>query len=133
MKYYLDTNICIYFLKGKNLRLRKTLFSINPEDIKIPSIIKAELLYGAEKSKRIDENIEKVNQFLFPFEIIGFNDKESIEYSKIRAGLEKRGEVIGPNDIIIASIVKSNNGTLVTNNKNEFKRIKDLKIVDWSN
>ena len=69
---------------------------------------------------------------MFPFEIIGFNDKESIEYSKIRAGLEKRGEVIGPNDIIIASIVKSNNGTLVTNNKNEFKRIKDLKIVDWS-
>ena len=132
MKYYLDTNICIFFLRGVNLKLKKKLLSMNPQDIKIPSLTKAELLYGAEKSQKKDENIKKIGEFLFPFNVIGFNDNESIEYSKIRAELEMRGEKIGPNDTIIAAIVKTNNGTLVTNNTREFKKIPDLKIVDWS-
>ncbi len=132
MKYFLDTNICIYFLKGKNLSLKKKLLSHKPTDIKIPSIVKAELLVGAEKSERKKENFDKINRLLLPLEVIGFNDLESIEYSKIRASLEKKGEVIGPNDIIIASIVKANNGVLVTNNTKEFKRVKGLKIKDWS-
>ena len=132
MKYFLDTNICIYFLKGKNLSLKKKLLSHKPTDIKIPSIVKAELLVGAEKSERKKENFDKINRLLLPLEVIGFNDLESIEYSKIRASLEKKGEVIGPNDIITASIVKANNGVLVTNNTKEFKRVKGLKIKDWS-
>ncbi len=132
MKYFLDTNICIYFLKGKNVSLKKKLLSYKPTDIKIPSIVKAELLVGAEKSERKKENFDKINRLLLPLEVIGFNDLESIEYSKIRASLEKKGEVIGPNDIIIASIVKANNGVLVTNNTKEFKRVKGLKIKDWS-
>ncbi len=50
MKYYLDTNICIYFLKGMNENIRRKLLEKHPDDIKICSIVKAELLYGAEKS-----------------------------------------------------------------------------------
>jgi len=132
VKYYLDSNICIYFLKAKHEGLKQKILSKNPNNIKIPSIIKAELLYGAEKSQRRDENIERITQFLFPLEIVGFNDTESIEYSKIRADLEKRGEIIGPNDLIIAATVKANNGILVTNNSKEFKRVKGLKIEDWT-
>ncbi len=132
MKYYLDTNICIYFLKAQKINLKNKILSENPNNIKIPSIVKAELLYGAEKSQRREENIEKVGQFLFPLEIIGFNDHESIEYSKIRADLEIRGEIIGPNDLIIAAIVKANDGILITNNTKEFERVRDLKIEDWT-
>jgi len=132
MNYYLDTNICIYFLKAKNIKLKQKILSENPNNIKIPSVTKAELLYGAEKSQRKNENIKKVNQFLFPLEIIGFNDKEAIEYSKIRSYLEVKGIIIGPNDIIIASIVKANNGVLITNNTKEFARVKGLNIMDWS-
>ncbi len=50
MKYYLDTNICIYFLKGIYPALRNKLLEKHPDDIKICSLVKAELLYGAEKS-----------------------------------------------------------------------------------
>jgi len=132
MKYYLDSNICIYFLKGKHSELKRKILSENPNNIKIPSIIKAELLNGAEKSQRREENLEIITNFLFPFEIIGFNNAESIEYSKIRSGLEKRGEVTGPNEIIIAATVKANNGILVTNNMKEFERVKDLRLEDWS-
>ncbi len=94
MSCFLDTNICIYFLKGQNSKLKQKILSENPNNIKIPSVTKAELLYGAEKSQRKNENIEKVNQFLSPLELIGFNDKESIEYSKIRSKLEKKGTII---------------------------------------
>jgi tRNA(fMet)-specific endonuclease VapC len=132
MKYYLDSNTCIYFLKGKHSELKQRILSENPNNIKIPSIIKAELLNGAEKSQRREENLEIITNFLFPFEIIGFNDAESIEYSKIRSDLEKRGEAIGPNDIIIAATVKANNGILVTNNTKEFERVKNLRLEDWS-
>ncbi len=132
MKYYLDTNTCIYFLKAKNHKLKNKILSENPANIKIPSIVKAELLYGAEKSQRKDENMHNINMFLFPLEVVGFNDNETIEYSKIRSELEKRGEVIGPNDMLIAAIVKANDGILITNNTKEFKRIAGLQIDDWS-
>lgn len=131
MKYFLDTNICIYFLKGKYTILHDKILSINPNTIKIPSIVKAELLFGAEKSIKKEQNIEMINQFLLPFEILSFDDDEAIEYSKIRALLEKNGNIIGPNDLIIASIVKSNNGILITNNVKEFERVEGLKIENW--
>lgn len=131
MKYFLDTNICIYYLKGLYPILIDKFFSQNPNDIKIPSIVKAELLYGVEKSKKREENFEKVNQFLFPLDVIAFDDVASIEYSLIRSKLEKQGKIIGPNDIIIASIVKANNGVLVTNNVKEFSRVDGLNIENW--
>ena len=49
----------------------------------------------------------------------------------MRAKLEKEGNVIGPNDLLIASIVLANDGILVTNNINEFNRIKKFKIENW--
>ena len=131
MKYYLDTNTCIYFLKGKHVQLKRKLLSEIPEKIVVPSIVKAELLYGAEKSRRKKENLEKILQFLLPFNIVDFGDAEAIEYSKIRADLEKRGEITGPNDLIISAIVKTSDGILVTNNVREFSRVRGLKMEDW--
>ncbi|EMY12057.1 toxin-antitoxin system, toxin component, PIN family [Leptospira weilii str. Ecochallenge] len=66
-----------------------------------------------------------------PFEIIGFNDIESEIYAEVRSDLETQGIPIGPNDLLIASIVLSSNGILVTNNEKEFKRIPNLKIESW--
>jgi len=131
VKYYLDTNICIYFLKGKFPLLIEKLLSNNPDNIKIPSIVKAELLYGAEKSQKQLENLEKIYQFIFPLETVAFGDKESIEYSYIRSLLEKEGKIIGPNDLIIAATVKANDGVLVTNNIKEFIRVDGLKVENW--
>ncbi|MFW6138078.1 MAG: type II toxin-antitoxin system tRNA(fMet)-specific endonuclease VapC [Spirochaetota bacterium] len=132
MKYFLDTNICIYYLKGLCSKIKNVLLEKHPDEIKIAAIVKAELLYGAEKSENKKDNILKVNEFLFPFEIVPFNDKETHHYSKIRTELERKGTSIGPNDLLIASIVLNNDGILVTNNENEFRRIKGLKIENWT-
>ena len=132
MKYFLDTNICIYYLKGSYPKLKQKLLSFNPDTIVIPVITKAELLHGAEKSKQKEDNLKKINQFLLPFKIVDFTDSDASVYASIRSELEKKGTIIGPNDLIIASIVLSNNGTLVTKNVKEFSRIKGLKIENWT-
>ena len=131
MKYFLDTNICIYYLKGMYPGIVKNLLSKNPEDIKISAIVKAELLYGAEKSQTREKTKEKIYEFLLPFEIVGFNDEATEIYGKTREYLEKKGLIIGPNDLILASTVIDYNGTLITNNVKEFKGIKELKIENW--
>lgn len=131
MNYFLDTNTCIYFLKGKNVNIENNIKKLNPNRIKIPSIVKAELLLGALKSQNPKKNRDIVLDFVDPFEIIGFNDIESEIYSEIRSNLELKGLAIGPNDLIIASIVLNNNGILVTNNQKEFSRIQSLKLENW--
>ena len=131
MKYYLDTNICIYFLKGLFPELPKKMLSMSPDDIKIPSIVEAELLYGAVKSMKSEENRENVKRFLLPFENIPFEDKAAACYSVIRNSLESTGNIIGPNNLIIAATVLANEGILITNNEKEFKRVAGLKVENW--
>ncbi len=132
MHYYLDTNICIYYLKGLYPLLIDKLHNHYVSEIKIPSIVKAELLYGAKKSKKKEDNTNKVEQFLLPFEVIAFDDKAATKYSEIRAEMTVAGTPIGPNDLIIAATVMTNNGTLITNNENEFSRVNGLMIENWT-
>ena len=131
MSFYLDTNTCIYFLKGKFKNIQDRLKEVHPESIKIASIVKAELLLGVEKSQKKEENRKKILQFLRPYEIMGFDDICTGVYARIRAGLELQGKIIGPNDIILAATVIAHEGVLVTNNEKEFKRVSDLKIENW--
>ena len=129
--YYLDTNTCIYFLNGVYKSILEELKSHKPEDIKIPALVKAELLLGVEKSIKRELNEIIYNKFLEPFEVVSFDDESSTIYAKIRATLEKKGRIIGPNDLIIAATVMSHKGILITHNTKEFKQISGLQIEDW--
>ncbi|MCL2766668.1 MAG: type II toxin-antitoxin system VapC family toxin [Peptococcaceae bacterium] len=131
MIYCLDTNICIYFLLGKYPALLAKMMQLSSNDIKIPAIVKAELLLGAEKSLRQDDNRKKILSFLLPFEIVPFDDDAATHYSKIRAVLEQSGRIIGPNDLLIAATVLAQNAILVTNNTKEFSRVQGLPIENW--
>ena len=132
MMYFIDTNMCIYFLKNTYPGMVKRWLSITPDKIKIPSIVKAELLTGAYKSVIKKEILRKLEFFLAPYEIITFTDEMTLCYAEIRSKLEKSGTVIGPNDLLIASITKHCGGTLITNNIREFKRIPGLKLENWT-
>jgi tRNA(fMet)-specific endonuclease VapC len=89
-------------------------------------------LLGAYKSKKRKENTEQVEKFLEPFEVVPFFDLITYVYADIRNETEKTGENIGPNDLLIASIVKFHDGILVTNNVREIERIKGLKTETWA-
>ena len=131
MTYLLDTNICIYYLTGRYPGVFAKLMQCAPNDIKIPAIVKAELLHGAEKSLRRDENLSRIAAFLLPFEIVPFDDEAATRYGKIKTALEKLGMLIGPNDLLIAASVLAHNATLVTNNIAEFSRIDGIRLENW--
>lgn len=131
MLFFLDTNICIYALQGTSKNIQSFFEKLEPTQIKVPAIVKAELLLGAEKSVRKQKTFEAVSRFLAPFEVIPFDEEGAVFYAKIRSALEKKGALIGPNDLIIAATVLAFDGILVTHNTKEFSRIKQLAIEDW--
>ncbi len=131
MKYFLDTDTCIHYLKGRSPALREKLNRAKISEIAIPTIVKAELLLGCARSSNPEKAHRLVSTFLQPFELAPFDDLAATKYSAIRYLLEKEGKIIGPNDLIIAATVCSQRGTLVTHNTREFKRIKELEVQDW--
>ena len=130
--YYLDANICIAYMRGKNIELRHKIDAIDPSCIKIPAIVKGELLLGAEKSKRRKETLIETLIFCRPYEIVPFDDSILRTYAEIRAALEIKGQKIGYNDSIIAATVLLKDGVLVTNNTKEFSRVEGLQLEDWT-
>jgi tRNA(fMet)-specific endonuclease VapC len=131
VKYLLDTNTCIYFLNGRSESVRDKLLGTPPDQILIPSIVKAELLFGAYKSNRRDETVKKIELFLSPFVIVPFGSEAAEEYGKIRLSLEISGNLIGPNELLVAATTIAENGILVTHNVREFSRVSKLKFEDW--
>ena len=131
MTYYLDSNIIVYFIKGLSENVRDTLRKQSPKDVKIPSVVKAELLVGAYKSQNVKKNLEVLEQTLSLYEVVPFDDVASEIYGKFRAKLEAEGKIIGPNDLFIAATVLSRGGILVTNNTKEFSRVEGLQLDNW--
>jgi tRNA(fMet)-specific endonuclease VapC len=131
VSYYLDTNTCIDFINGTYDSVAKHMRLLEPADIRIPAVVKAELLTGALKSARIEQNLQLVERFLQPLQVVAFDDACTLVYADIRSKLEAQGQKIGPNDLLIAATVAANNGTLVTNNLREFSRIDNLQLETW--
>ena len=132
MKFMLDTNICIYIIKQKQEKVLKRFARYSPGDILISSITVAELRYGAEKSMHVLQNHDALSGFFVPLETAAFDEKAAGEYGKVRAQLEKKGQPIGSMDMLIGAHALSLGLTLVTNNTKEFKRIKGLKVENWT-
>ena len=132
MKYMLDTNICIYIIKGKPKKVIDKFCTLNIGDVCISSITLAELEYGVEKSDYKERNKLALTGFLSSIEILPFSDQAAAEYGKIRANLERQGNIIGAYDLMIGAHALSENITLVTNDTKEFNRIENLSLENWA-
>lgn len=131
MKYMLDTNIVIYVIKHKPESVLQKFQSLEPSDFCISSITLAEIEYGISKSSRPDRNRFAFDMFISGIDILSFDDAAASEYGPIRAGLERKGTPIGPNDMLIAAHAKSLGFTIVTNNVRELERVEGLKVENW--
>lgn len=132
MKYMLDTNICIFAIRNSNDNVLKKFHEHLDDELYISSITLAELMYGAEKSKKPEQNRNALLQFLTLIDTKEFSEKAAIEYGKIRAFLENQGTPIGPLDTLIAAHAVSENMILVTHNTKEFLRVPDLTVENWT-
>ncbi|MDO9214979.1 MAG: type II toxin-antitoxin system VapC family toxin [Methylococcales bacterium] len=130
MKYLLDTNTCIAFLKGNQTVVEKIRL-VGIENLLLCSVVKAELWFGACKSERVTANQAVLKEFFMQFSSISFDDNAIEHYGDIRALLSKVGKPIGANDFLIAAIARANQLTLITNNTREFVRVPDLLLEDW--
>ena len=130
LRYLLDTNIVIYVLKRRPIEVLAT-FNANASRMAISSITLAELLHGAEKSQRVNENLTAIEDFCSRLEVQTYGTKAAQHYGAIRAALEKIGQPIGVNDLHIAAHARSEGLVLVTNNLAEFERIPALELENW--
>ncbi len=131
MKYMLDTNICIYIIKEKPAKVINKFHTLDIGDVCISSITLAELEYGVEKSQYTERNRLALAGFLSSIEVQSFSDKAATEYGKIRAELERQGNIIGAYDLMIGAHALSENITLVTSNMKGFERIDKLSFENW--
>ncbi len=129
--YLLDSNVCIHLLNNRHSQIENHFRSSSPSEIALCSIVKAELLFGARHSKRVEANLQLLNHFFAPLSSLPFDDRCADEYGFIRADLSAQGKIIGPNDLLIAAIARANDAVLVTHNTKEFSRITGLRLVDW--
>lgn len=130
--YLLDTNICIYAIKGKYPGIADKLLSIRPEEIKVSVVTVMELEYGAAKSKWGERSREAMRGFLASFDILPFTEKDAELCGVLRANLAFLGTPIGAYDIMIATQGIARGLTVVTHNIGEFKRINGITLEDWA-
>ncbi len=131
MRFLLDTDICIYIIKRKPQQIVERFNTLLPSDVGISAITVAELEYGAQKSQKPEQNRAALQQFLIPLEILVFDPQAAQAYGTIRADLERKGQVIGSLDMLIAAQVQSQGIIIVTNNVREFSRIPNLRVENW--
>ena len=131
MRYLLDTNICIYLIKKRPSEVIERFRQHSPQDVAICTITLFELQYGVEKSQYRQRSEDALTKFLLPLDLIPFDRSAAMEAAAIRAQLEKKGMPIGPYDLLIAGLARSQGLKLVTNNIKEFERITDLPLENW--
>ena len=124
-KYLLDTNIVIALFANESDVVGKIG---NIDEIFIPSIVIGELYYGAEKSLRVKENCERINEFSSDSSVLNCDKETAGYYGKIKNRLKKKGRPIPENDIWIAATAFQYNLTLITRDEH-FKQIEGLKIM----
>ena len=131
MTYLLDTNVCIRYLNGRAPNVRQQLRNLQPTDIVVCSVVKAELFYGARRSRDPGQSLAVHRQFLQPYRSLPFDDAAAEIAGVLRARLAEQGTPIGPYDLQIAAIALVNDCTLVTHNVREFGRVPELTMEDW--
>ena len=130
MNFLLDTNICVYWLKGdKNIEGKA--ISVGIDNMWISFVNLSELFYGAYKSEKQNENLSAIQTMMEKVVIIDSSEEICERFGKLKAQLEREGNIIDDADLFIAACALVNEVTLVTNNEKHFSRIKGLKLENW--
>lgn len=129
--YLLDSNVCVALMRRSSARVIEQFLKHRLSDVAVSSIVAAELIVGAYLSQARERNLEVTRNFLASFLEYSF-DRDCVEhYGALRAHLTRAGQLIGPNDLLIAATALAHGAILVTHNVAEFSRVPGLLIEDW--
>lgn len=129
--YMLDTDTCAFIMRGPSENLRQKLLATPMEKQSISVVTLAELLYGVRLSSKPAQNREALGAFIKYVSVFDWPEDAAEDYAEIRAHLQKKGQMIGANDLMIAAHARSVGAVLVTNNEREFRRVPGLKVENW--
>ncbi len=128
MKYLLDTNAVIAVIAG-NEGLIARLAEHVPTDFAVSSIVMFELYFGAYNSRKVADNLARLNALRF--EVLDLSIADARAAGLIRADLKAKGMSIGAFDLLIAGQAVARSMMLITHNVKEFRRVEKLKYQDW--
>jgi tRNA(fMet)-specific endonuclease VapC len=130
VRYLLDTNIVSDLVRRPQGRVAQHISEVGEAQVCTSVIVAAELRYGAAKkgSQRLTAQLDAV---LGALEILPFETPADEAYGLIRARLERAGQSIGANDLLIAAHAVAVGCVIVTDNESEFERIEGLPRENW--
>lgn len=128
--YLLDTNILSDLVRHPQGSIASRITREGENSVCTSIVVAGELRFGAYKrgSDRLTAQVEVI---LSAIEILPLEEPADQHYGKLRALLESRGEMIGPNDMLIAAHALALDCTVVTANRREFSRVPGLKVENW--
>ena len=129
--YLLDTDTCIFARRNKPEAVLKKLLNLGFDRVCISVVTFYELSYGAEKHDHPIRARQQLRDFLRPFRIMEWTEEAAAECARIRARLEKQGQMICPYDVQIAGHARALGRTVVTNNVREFQRVDGIRVENW--
>src|SRR3990172_11197155 len=129
-RYVLDTDTCIYWLKGNKL-IEKKIVNAGLENVCITIITECELFYGAFKSSKAERNLQVIDELRGKTTTIHTRPDVAPVFGKKKADLERIGRPLDDADLLIACLALVTGATLVTNNTRHFSRISGLKLENW--
>ena len=130
MRFLLDTDTCVFWLRG-HVAVRGRFAAVATGELAISIVTVAELRYGAACSARPEDNQRAVDAFVGAIAVLGLDQAAARAFGDIKADLRNRGMLIDDLDLLIAATARAHGLTVVTNNRGHFGRIPGLSLESW--
>jgi tRNA(fMet)-specific endonuclease VapC len=131
-RFLLDTNICIYIRQKRPEEVLRRFRNLRAGEAAISVITYGELVFGATKSQQRTAALVRLAELVNWLPALPLPENAGQAYGMMRTDLGARGQMIGNNDLWIASHALAAELTLVTNNEKEFRRVRGLKVQNWA-
>jgi tRNA(fMet)-specific endonuclease VapC len=130
-RYLLDTNTVSFHIRESSAALRRRLRRVDASNVALSVVTEMEIRYGLARNPTL-RIAHLVEEFLAGITILPLDSGVAMTYARVRAQLESEGRPIGPLDLMIGAHALSVGATLVTNNVKEFRRVRGLRVQDWT-
>jgi tRNA(fMet)-specific endonuclease VapC len=87
VKYLLDTDTCIYWLKGREA-VKQNVLAVGYSEIAISVITVAELYFGAYNSTKINENLAAAEKFIQSLPVLNLSQTSLKYFGQLKADLK---------------------------------------------
>jgi tRNA(fMet)-specific endonuclease VapC len=131
VRYLLDTNTVSFHIRRSSQALERRLRRTSAAHVALSVVTEMELRSGLARNPRL-RIAPLVEEFLSGITVLPLTSEAARVYGRIRAELEGGGKPIGPLDLMIAAQAVASRAVLVSNNLDEFRRIRGLRSEDWT-